>query len=160
MGDFKVVRRPCERSGCTFKPIKAVDFNTFLSDTELLDVKQGGRRFTRVSWDGLKMRKLDRLLINKAFAEDLEDTTTVVGDRVFSNHCPVMLKANVVDFGPSPFRSYDHWLTLQGFTALVKVLWDQNPICGSLDFVLKVKFKRLKEGITTWRNASLPGLTS
>lgn len=54
-GDFNVVRRPSERSGSRFKPIRVGDFNFFLTDTELLDVKQGGRRFTWVSWDGLKM---------------------------------------------------------------------------------------------------------
>lgn len=108
MGDFNVVRRPSERSGSRFKPIAAGDFNSFLSQTELQDVKQGGRRFTWVSWDGLKMSKLDRFLINKDFADDWEDATAVVADRVFSDHCPVLLKAKVVDFGPSPFRCYDH----------------------------------------------------
>lgn len=67
MSDFNVVRRFQERSGCSFKPTRVVDFNHFISDNELLEVKQGGRRFiwVRVNSDGLEQSKLDRLLVNK-----------------------------------------------------------------------------------------------
>lgn len=88
IGDFNAVRRPSERCGSRFKPITTGDFNSFLLDTELIEVKQGGRRFTWVSWDGLKMSKLDRFLINRDFASEWEGATAVVGERVFSDHCP------------------------------------------------------------------------
>lgn len=160
MGDFNVVRRPYERNGSRFKPIRAGDFNSFLSDAELIDVKQGGRKFTWVSSNGLKISKLDRFLINQAFDEDWGDCTAVVGDRIFSDHCPVLLKANTVDFGPPPFRSYDHWLSLQGFKDQVKVLCDQFHPRGSADYILKAKLQNLKRGITTWRKILLPTITS
>lgn len=120
-------------------------------------LNQGGRRFTWVSCDGLKMSKLDRFLIKNVFADDWEDAAAVVGDRVFFDHCPVLLKAKVVDFGPSPFRCYDHWLTLQGFKAMVKELWNIQ-LHGSPDFVLKQKLKGLKRGIVEWRNQNQQGL--
>lgn len=159
MGDFNVVRRPSERSGSRFKPIRAADFNS-LSDTTLIDVKQRARCFTWVSWDGLKMSKLDRFLINLKFTEEWEDVTVVVRDRVFSDHCPVLLKDNGIDFGPPPFRCFDYWLTMPGFTAMVKEVWVPEHFSGAADYILKEKLKGLKKGITSWRNSTHPGITS
>lgn len=135
LGDFSVVRRPDEHSGCRYKPISAADFNSFLREIELSVVKQGGQRFTWVSWDGQKMSKLDRFLLNKEFTDDWADVAAVVG---------VTLKADILDFGPPPFRFYDHWLSHNGFDEVVKSSWD-NQILGGPDFILKTKLKLLKK---------------
>lgn len=147
MGDLNVVRRPNKRNGSRFKPIAAGDFNSVLRETELQDIKQGGRRFTWVSWDGVKMSILDRFLVSAKFSDDWEDATAIVGDRVFSDHCPVTLTAKILDCGPPSFRCYDHWLRLDGFTDMVKKLWGQIQVQGQPDFVLKEKLKGLKKGI-------------
>lgn len=65
MGDHNVVRRPEERKECRLKPIRVADFNTFNRNNELQEENQGGRRFTWVNQDRLRMSKLDRFLFNK-----------------------------------------------------------------------------------------------
>lgn len=106
------------------------------------------------------MNKLDCFFTNKDFADEWEDVTAVVGGTVFFDLCPVLLKPKVADFGPSPFRCYYHWLTLQGFQTMVKDLWDQTHLSGSTDFILKEKFKALKKGITAWRHNTQPRLAA
>nr|GEV05564.1 transposon TX1 [Tanacetum cinerariifolium] len=43
------------------------DFNEFINDMRLVEIPMGGRRFTRISNDGLKFSKLDRFLMNEEF---------------------------------------------------------------------------------------------
>lgn len=154
LGDFNVVRRADKRNGCRFKPFNAADFNAFLRNNELQDVKQGGRRYTWVSWDGQKMSKLDRFLINKNFSDDWPDIAAVVGDRVFSDHCPVTLKAGNLDFGPCPFKLYDHWLSLHRFADVDKEAWDNQEVRGPPEFILKTKLKLLKQETIAWRKSN------
>lgn len=59
-GDFNVVRYPNERSGSVFCQIEDDDFNNFIANSDLTDVKMRGRRFTRVDSLCSKMEKLDR----------------------------------------------------------------------------------------------------
>ncbi|GJZ70286.1 putative RNA-directed DNA polymerase [Tanacetum coccineum] len=85
-GDFNEVRNQDDRLNTQFHVRESDDFNEFIANTHLIEVLIGGRRFTRVSDDGMKF--------------------TVALDQKLFDHCPIVLKDIDVDFGPRPFRLY------------------------------------------------------
>ncbi|GJZ57719.1 transposon TX1 [Tanacetum coccineum] len=82
-GDFNVVRRQEDILNSQINVKEMEDFNNFINITRLVEIPLGGRKFTRISDDGLKK---------------------------CSYHCPIVLKDMDVDFGPKPFRVFDVWL--------------------------------------------------
>lgn len=148
---YNVVRRCKERSGSIFNSPKASDCNHLFTENDLSEVKHGGRHFTWVSNDGMKQSKLDRFLVNKRFLEEWPDVEAVVKDRVFANHCPVIMKDGSKDFGPTPFRFFDHPLWENGFGEMIKAAWDQGSPKGPPDVVFKDKLKILKGRIKEWQ---------
>lgn len=36
-------------------------------------------------------------------------------DRKWSDHCPILLHANLVDYRPSSFKTFNFWLHMEGF---------------------------------------------
>lgn len=155
MGVFNVVHRAQERNGCRFKPSRAVDFNLFIRTNELSEVKQGGRRFTWVSSNGEKHRKLDRVLVNTKFLQEWPDVGAVVKYQVFADHCHVLLKARSLDFGPSPFKFFDQWLTEEGFKDMLKTVWKSLSPISLADVTLREKLKAAKNRIKEWRKSNI-----
>ncbi|GJV59832.1 reverse transcriptase domain, reverse transcriptase zinc-binding domain protein [Tanacetum coccineum] len=70
----------------------------------------GGKKFTRISDDGLKFSKLDWFLTNSCFCENWSSLAVVAKERKLSDHCPLVLNDKVIDFGPKPFRCFDIWM--------------------------------------------------
>ena len=68
-GDFNEVRNVDERKNPCFNRRGAELFNNFITGDDLIDIPLGGKRFTRVSDDGLKFSKIDRFLINNRFCD-------------------------------------------------------------------------------------------
>ena len=71
-------------------------------------------------------------------------------DRNFSDHCPILLRAKITDWGPKPFRVFDCWLKEKSFEQMVKQCWSNTQPTGWGGFALKVKIKKLKEAMKVW----------
>ncbi|KAJ9560860.1 hypothetical protein OSB04_006020 [Centaurea solstitialis] len=155
LGDFNAVRRQEERSGTFFDSDEAACFNNFISCAGLHDIQFVGRRFTRFNKAGTKMSKLDRYLVSANFFNHWKDAMVYVLARSFSDHCPIMLKSGEVDYGPKPFKLFDHWLENEEFQNLVKVSWTSKEVAGTGDVVLKEKLKYLKHVIKSWTKEKL-----
>ncbi|XP_071714215.1 uncharacterized protein [Rutidosis leptorrhynchoides] len=80
-GDFNEVRDKSERLNCEFFENRAKRFNEFIDRNSLVDIPLGGRKFTRVSDDGMKMSKLDRFLVSDDFLNLWTDLKVVALDR-------------------------------------------------------------------------------
>ncbi|GJV02698.1 RNA-directed DNA polymerase, eukaryota [Tanacetum coccineum] len=109
-GDLNVVRGSEERRNSQVNIRETTDFNDFINEAKLIEIPIGGRKFTRVSDDGLKFSKLDRFLLNEEFMKLWGNTSVVALDRKLLDHCPIILKDVDLDFGPKPFRAFDIWL--------------------------------------------------
>lgn len=83
-------------------------------------------------------------MVNITYLDEWPDLGVVVKDKVFADHCPIFLKAGSLDYGPPPFRFYDHCLTEAGFTETIKETWARGLATGSADVVLKEKLKGSK----------------
>ncbi|GKB51728.1 RNA-directed DNA polymerase, eukaryota, reverse transcriptase zinc-binding domain protein, partial [Tanacetum coccineum] len=146
--DMNAVRNAQEMFGTTLNSIEANHLNSFIDSTCLVDLPIGGRSFTWMNKAGTKLSKLDRFLIYEDVTIRLPDVRITALDRLWSDHNPILLHIDKIDFGPSPFKLYNSWLLRDGFDNLIKEEWellDSNLKCHE-------KFHRLKDKIKQWSN--------
>nr|GEW96562.1 RNA-directed DNA polymerase, eukaryota [Tanacetum cinerariifolium] len=97
--DFNVIRSHEDSLNSQVNAKEMNDFNTFINNSQLVKILMGGRKFTRVSDDGLEFRKLDRFLATEGFKSKWGNLAVVALDRKLSDHCPIVLKDLDVNFG-------------------------------------------------------------
>ncbi|GJR36521.1 RNA-directed DNA polymerase, eukaryota, reverse transcriptase zinc-binding domain protein [Tanacetum coccineum] len=90
-----------------------------------------------------------------SFIDDTEDVIDLLSyiritalDRIWSDHNPILLHVEKIDFGPFPFKLYNSWLLRDGFDDLIKSEWDSLDSNNS-GFPIKchAKFRILKAKI-------------
>nr|GEV31370.1 putative ribonuclease H protein At1g65750 family [Tanacetum cinerariifolium] len=126
------------------------EFNEFVNDTNLVETPMRGRKYTRVSDDGLKFSKLDRFLMNEDFLNRWGSLYVVALDRKLSDHCPIVLKDVDVDFGPKPFRFFDIWLEEKDVGQVVESVWNKDARSRRPDCRFRDKLKNVKEELKKW----------
>ncbi|XP_071740959.1 uncharacterized protein [Rutidosis leptorrhynchoides] len=157
-GDFNEVRDPSESLNCEFVLSRAKRFNEFIVRNGLVEIPLGGRKFTRISDDGFKMSKLDRFLVSDNFLPLWPDLKVIPLDRKSSDHCPIMLLDNEVDFGPTPFKVFDEWFSISGVEKIVEECWKEDMVGSRLDCVFRNKLKRLKLVLKEWSKSLFGGI--
>ncbi|GJY04135.1 transposon TX1 uncharacterized [Tanacetum coccineum] len=120
-GDFNMVKGSDERAGSVFNEREALVFNYFISMAGIFDFHLGGRRFSRFDKSGS-----------------------------FSDHRPLILKDVSVNFGPKPFKVFDHWIGDKDSEVVIRNSWASKGTFGSPDLVLKSKIKRLRFAVKDW----------
>ncbi|GJS73079.1 RNA-directed DNA polymerase, eukaryota, reverse transcriptase zinc-binding domain protein [Tanacetum coccineum] len=117
----------------------------------------GGRKFTRMNRQGIKLSKIDRFLVTHHFLSKwLNDILTSL-DRDLSDHCPLVLKTYSVDYGPTPFKFFNSWLLSGDFSSIVALAWHNynNPTVPQVShptIFLKNKLQSMKKHIRFWRD--------
>ncbi|GJS61352.1 RNA-directed DNA polymerase, eukaryota [Tanacetum coccineum] len=151
MGDFNEVRHKSERFGSSFNVQGAKVFNSFIVNSNLVEVPLGGCSFTWCHSSASKMSKLDRFLISEAFFRVCPSISAITLDRFLSDHRPILLRESFHDFGPIPFRFFHFWLEVDGFEKLIKDVWHEAPSNSSNAMVnLMQKLKFVKNKIRVW----------
>nr|GEZ72045.1 RNA-directed DNA polymerase, eukaryota, reverse transcriptase zinc-binding domain protein [Tanacetum cinerariifolium] len=114
----------------------------------LIDLPIGGRHFTWINKVGTKLSKLDRFLISEGVMEDIPDIKVTTIERLWSDHSPILLHSKKADFGPSPFKHYNSWLSRDGFDDIIKSTLDSMETGnGSNKISSHVKLRNLKNAI-------------
>ncbi|MCI20776.1 cysteine-rich receptor-like protein kinase, partial [Trifolium medium] len=127
-----------------------LEFRHFVDLMEVVDVPVAGKKFTWFSSDGQRMSRLDRFLLSEGFIVKGGITRQWIGDRDISDHCPIWLLCNNLNWGPKPFKFFNCWLEHPNFKNFVENSWENMDIRGKKAFVVKEKFKRLKEALKGW----------
>ena len=109
-GDFNEVRSCDERKGTIFSFPGASLFNDFIHDSNLIEVRSGGRKFTRMSADCRKLSKLDRFLVSPNFFSLWPNPSVEILPKLHSDHSPLYFKVSVEDFGRTYFKFFNSWL--------------------------------------------------
>ncbi|KAL8485331.1 hypothetical protein ACS0TY_027579 [Phlomoides rotata] len=151
-GDFNSVIRECERPGRRVVSSRR-DLNTFdnlIRDSELIDLPLHGRYYTWYMLNGSSKRRIDRILINEDWMLRWLISYQRGLRRSLSDHCPNILDINDKYWGPKPFRFINAWSSHEGFKEFITGRWSSYDIKGWGGFVLKEKFKRLKEDLKVW----------
>lgn len=76
--------------------------------------------FSCVDRVGLKMSRLDRFMVSNDMLECVLDLGCVALDHQWSNHCPLLLREDLVDYGPYPFRLFSSWMEIDEFNSVVR----------------------------------------
>nr|GEU64337.1 retrovirus-related Pol polyprotein from transposon TNT 1-94 [Tanacetum cinerariifolium] len=82
-----------------------------------------GRKFTRVSDDGINFSKLDQFLLNDEFNNLWGSLYVIALDRKLFDHCLIMLKDVDLDFGPKPFCVFNVWMDESDLYHVVEEAW-------------------------------------
>nr|GEY48770.1 hypothetical protein [Tanacetum cinerariifolium] len=140
------------KSGSLFSRIEAEHFNAFIDSTCLIDLSIGGCHFTWMNKAGTKLCKLDHFLISEGVMEDIPDIKVTAIERLWSDHSPILLHSKKADFGPSPFKLYNSWLSRDGFDDIVKSTWDSMETGNDSNKISShVKLRNLKNAIKKWQ---------
>jgi len=75
---------------------------------------------------------------------------TICTTEEVSDHCVIIVKSLVKDWGPKPFRTIDVWLMVRGLEDLVKDRWSTYAVQGNEVSKLKDKLKMLKADLKVW----------
>jgi hypothetical protein len=159
LGDFNAVLNVGERKGVNHvgagsPSAEIVEFSNYVSDMELVDLPTLGRRFTWFHSNGISMSRIDRVLVSEDWLGLWEIPSLWVLPRTVSDHCPLVVRYNCVDWGPRPFRFNNHWLIHKEFRQLVEVYWMRCDTTGWMAYILKEKLRGLKEHIKVWNKAT------
>ena len=117
---------------------------------ELLEIKCFGSMFTWFRPNGNVKSRLDRFLVSEQWLSHWPESSQHVIQRDFSDHCPIILKTEMVDWGPKPFRVVDWWLNHKGYQRMVKEAWSKDQQGGWEGIMLKNKLRNLKSTIKQW----------
>ncbi|GKB98887.1 transposon TX1 [Tanacetum coccineum] len=145
-----MVRSGDERRNSHVNTKETIEFNDFINDANLIEIPMGGRKFTRVSDDGLKFSKLDQFLLNEEFCNLWGNLSVVALDRKLSDHCPIVLKDIDLDFGPKPFRAFDIWLEEKDIGLVVEEAWKMEIKSKRADCQFRDKLKNVKVALKMW----------
>lgn len=161
-GDFNAVRSSEERRGpgaaSQLHRLESEDFNDFIDDMELVDIPLLGRKFTWVRPNGRQMSRLDRFLISQEWLTKWPGFVQNVLPRDISDHCPLLFRRMYQNWGPKPFRVLNCWFDDPRFKSFVEDSWRGIQVEGNEVYVLKEKFKILKQKLKQWNKDTFGNL--
>lgn len=118
MWEFNAMKRVDKILNSQFCSTTTLDFNRFISNIGLHDLRMGGRKFSCMCDDGLKLSKLNIFLVrsNFIFIQPLSLVTTLL--REFSNRSVILLCSDSRHFGPTSFRFFNSRLLREVVTSI------------------------------------------
>jgi hypothetical protein len=151
-GDFNAILRSSERKGYSAdsRQGERLSFSHFVEEMEVIDVPVLGKKFTWFSSDGKSMSRIDRFLLSDGFITKFGVSGQWIGDRDISDHCPIWLIVSNENWGPKPFRVINGWFDHPDFYSFVENCWNGFDVRGKKAYVLKEKFRLLKECLRKW----------
>ncbi|XP_058775955.1 uncharacterized protein LOC131650251 [Vicia villosa] len=121
-GDFNATKNYSERKGRIEREVgNGTDlFTKFIHEIDLVDIPCKGKKFTWYSGNGLAMSRIDRFLVSEVVVDRWVLVGQLVGERDISDHCPVWLVKDNINWGPKPFKFNDEWFSLNSFLPFVE----------------------------------------
>ncbi|GKV53163.1 hypothetical protein SLEP1_g59701 [Rubroshorea leprosula] len=101
------------------------------------------------------MSRIDRFLLSEDWITEWSDVKQRGLRRSVSDHCPILLKNEKVDWGPKPFKFFDAWLDQPGCKEVIKDVWNHKEVKGWKGFKLKEKLKNTKQALKEWSRKSI-----
>ncbi|KAJ0469831.1 putative RNA-directed DNA polymerase [Helianthus annuus] len=152
VGDFNSVRWFEERKNSKFNSKAAEDFNNFIDEATLQEYYMQGNKFTYLTGVGnsAKMSKIDRVLVCEDFFTRWNGACFRALARELSDHSPLLLSTNELNFGAKPFKWFDSWLHREGCEEVVKKAFDSVVCDGPPGSSLHKKLGAAKLALKDW----------
>jgi len=107
MGDYNSIRYGRERVGERLGPQGGREmegFNQLIEDLELCDIPLVRRSFIWYRPNGKAKSRIDRVLLSIDWLTTWQGCTQYVLNRSVSGHCPLVVRNNLFDWVPKPFK--------------------------------------------------------
>jgi hypothetical protein len=134
------------------------EFDSFISETELVDLPLIGRKFTWSKLDGSSMSRIDRFLLTENWCNQWPICSQWCLDKGLSDHCPILLCEKITNWGPKPFRTLNCWSEMEGYHKFVEEKWRSMEVNGWGAYVLKEKLNSIKSHLKDWHKSHLDNL--
>lgn len=140
-----------DRNNSNMRMSDAVQFRELVDKLELVDLLLSCGKWT---WTNLRVQpvcsRIDRFLVTPAFLAQLPGVIQKTLQRPTSDHCPICLHTDGIQWGPIPFRFDNKWLSNMKFVTLIEEVWKNTVIHGNASFRLVRKLKEVKNVIKVW----------
>ncbi|CAK8566825.1 unnamed protein product [Lathyrus sativus] len=124
---------------------------------DLVDLPVVGNRFTWFNSSGRCKSRLDIFLVSEDRINRWKLKAQCVCDRDISDHRPVWLKSNNLNWGPKLFKVFNSWMEHPEFLKFVRYCLNSFTFSGTSTFIIKEKFKALWDKLRWW-NLNIFGL--
>lgn len=101
---------------------------------------------------------LDRFLISDHLIDKLGLKGQFVGDRSISDHLPIWIKSNKLNWGPKSFKLFSFWMDHPDFVPIIEKDWNSFNSHGKKMFIFKEKLKLLKSSLKLWNSEFFLGI--
>jgi hypothetical protein len=146
VGDFNETLSKTDRSSGLLDRRGASEFQTFIYGCELIEYPLVNHRFT---WfRGGSMSRLDRAFAHTQCLSHFSSLKLIRLDHGLSDHCPLIVGKEQVNWGWKPFKCLDCWLMAPSFQNTMKVFWQEivHDIPGNFQVIRRISALRLKLG--------------
>ncbi|XP_077231897.1 uncharacterized protein LOC143865141 [Tasmannia lanceolata] len=158
LGDFNITRFADKRWGGADPNISDMnEFNDCIEDCSLLDLRSVGQI---LSWNNrsrtgnLKLRRLDRALVNEEWLQVFPTSYVHYKNPGLSDHAPIIVPTSPVhNTGGKPFKFHNMWLSDTSLYEVVERAWNMK-IRGNPMFKIFKKLQGTKRAIKDWNRNS------
>ncbi|KAK8681905.1 hypothetical protein V6N13_054304 [Hibiscus sabdariffa] len=139
-GDFNIVRNAEEKVGMVTQRGAMKAFSDFIDDLSLIDLPLHGEKFT---WSNLRdipsTSRIDRYLLSHKIDIAWPSLIQQVLPRGISDHNPISLSISAAQWGPKPYKWFDHWAENQEFSKIIRASCGVSKGEGIMSVLLKCK---------------------
>ncbi|XP_058078824.1 uncharacterized protein LOC131227097 [Magnolia sinica] len=150
-GDFNSIRFLTEKSSGNSSKSQMAAFLDWIDSNSLFDLPLLGSRFT---WTNGRLDpilcRLDRFIISAEWLNLVPTSSQSILPKTTSDHWPLILSTEEVDWGPKPFRFNIAWLHMTGFKSMIADWWHEAQFQGYAGHRLCCKLKFLKDKLKQW----------
>ncbi|XP_058784155.1 uncharacterized protein LOC131658925 [Vicia villosa] len=151
-GGFNSIKNSSERKGRDLSMNHKEEelFSEFIDKTLLVDNPCKGKKFSWFGGDGKAMSRIDLFLLSSNIVNRWEVIGQFIGDRDISDHCPIWIMTDHLNWGPKLFRFNNEWFSFDSFIPFVEKEWKSMKMEGRGNFLLKEKLRFLKDKLRSW----------
>ncbi|XP_060195312.1 uncharacterized protein LOC132624568 [Lycium barbarum] len=146
LGDFNVVLHRDDRlGGNTVTLAEVTDFQNCIDNCGLEEMANSGNTYTWSDKQAARIfSKIDRVLVNGEWVDQMPTITAHVLPEGISDHCPIVVQSlQSSSIKAKSFKYCNVWSTHPDFGDIIQSCWNQ-PIGGCRMFQVVCKLKTLK----------------
>lgn len=159
-GDFNEILEINERLGCIRMERGMHDFHNFINLMEVQDIPMLGRQFTWTNFqDNPIHSRLDKFFLSQEWLSQFNLLQWGL-PRSISDHCPILLTNNSVDWGPKPFKFINAWLSHPQCLKIIKDSWESSLHTGWAGFRIMNKLFDLQLKLKEWNESDFGNINT
>ncbi|XP_073265516.1 uncharacterized protein [Populus alba] len=127
-GDFNETLFPSDRKRRSRISSAMISFKNCIDCCELIELPLNGKKFT---WSrGNAASCIDRLFVSGDWLQSLPSSTLYGLSKNFSDHRPLHMLIDSMNWGPKPFQLMNCWWLISGFRKMIQDYWNSTlTIC-------------------------------